>query len=196
VAGHNEHLRCALRAVACLCLALYAVGGQAGAADDVHRFIDERGVPHFSNVPADPRYRPYLRATAEITPAAATDRPSVILFAPPLVAPGSEFAVNVLLAAPADVFGWVDITFDPTVLTPGAVSVEHELPSANVVRLSVNGGPSADFSAELHFRANAARISSTSIGLGEVALKTSSSGKPVVTRKPPAASIAFLSLGQ
>ena len=120
----------------------------------------------------------------------------MILFAPPLVAPGSEFAANVLLAAPADVYGWVDITFDPAALTLGAVSVEHELPSANVVRVKVDGGPSADFSAELHFRANAPRISSTNIGLGEAALKISSSGKTVVTRKPPAASIAFLSLGQ
>jgi hypothetical protein len=120
----------------------------------------------------------------------------VILFAPPLVAPGSEFTANVLLAAPADVYGWIDITFDPAALTLGAVSVEHELPSANIVRVKVNGGPSADFSAELHFRANASRISSTNIGLGEAALKTSSSGKPVVTRKPPAASIAFLSFGQ
>jgi hypothetical protein len=196
VAGHNEHLRCALRAAACLCLALCAVGGWSVAADEIHYFRDERGVAHFSNVPADPRYRPYLRATAEAGINATTDRPSVILFAPPLVAPGSEFAANVVLAAPADVYGWVDIAFDPAALTLGAVSVEHELPSANIVRLKVDGGPSADFSAELHFRANASRISSTNIGLGEAALKTSSSGKPVVARKPPAASIAFLSLGQ
>jgi hypothetical protein len=120
----------------------------------------------------------------------------VILFAPPLVAPGSEFTANVLLAAPADVYGWVDITFDPAALTLGAVSVEHELPSANIVRVKVTAGPSADFSAELHFRANTSRISSTNIGLGEADLKISSSGKTVVTRKPPAAAIAFLSLGQ
>jgi hypothetical protein len=119
------------------------------------------------------------------------------LFAPPLVAPGSEFAANVLLAAPADVYGWIDITFDPAALTLGAVSVEHERPSPNVVRLKVNGGPSANFSAELHFRAgHGSRISSTNIGLVEASLKTSNSGKPVVARKPPVASIAFLSLGQ
>src|SRR5262249_50209679 len=141
-------------------------------------------------------YRPYLRGAVEPGPEMRIARSSVILFAPPLVAPGSEFAVNVLLAASADVFGWVDITFDPAVLTPRTVSVEHELPSANVVRLKVNGGPSADFSAELSFRANASHVSSTSISLKGSALKTSSSGKPVIARKPPDASIAFLSLGQ
>ena len=124
----NDHLHSLSRLTAGLCLALCAVGGQSGAADEIHYFADERGVHHFSNVPADPRYRPYLRATAEAGVIAAPDRPSVILFAPPLVAPGSEFAANVLLAAPADVYGWVDITFDPAALTLGAVSVEHGCP--------------------------------------------------------------------
>jgi hypothetical protein len=32
--------------------------------DEVHRFIDERGVAHFSNVPADPRYRLFFQAIA------------------------------------------------------------------------------------------------------------------------------------
>jgi hypothetical protein len=185
-----------LRVTACLGLALGVVGGWSVAADEIHHFRDERGVPHFSNVPADPRYRLYSRDVVEPFAEAIAARPSVILFAPPLVAPGSEFAVNVLLAAPGDVYGYVDITFDSAALALRAVSVEHELPSANVVRLRVSGGPSAEFSAELHFRAKPTRISSTNIGLGEAALKTSNSGKPVVARKPPVASIAFLSLGQ
>jgi hypothetical protein len=195
-AAEDARPRRHLRVAACLWATLCAVCGVSRAADEIHHFVDERGVAHFSNVPADPRYRLLLQATSAPRTDATTDRPSVILFAPPLVAPGSEFAVNVLLGAPADVYGSVDITFDPAALTLAAVSVEHELPWANVVRLKVNGGPSADFSAELNFRANASRISSTNIGLGEAALKTGSSGQPVVTRKPPAASIAFLSVGQ
>ena len=194
--GRNRNFRRPLGTTACIFLALCAVGRQSQAADEIHFFVDERGVQHFSNVPADPRYRLYLRDSVEPTAEATAGRSSVILFAPPLIAPGSEFTVNVLLAPSAGVYGWVDITFDPTVLTPGTVSVEHELPSANVVRLKVSGGPSAEFSAELHFRAHASRTASTNIGLGEVTLKMNSSGKPVVARKPPAASIAFLSLGQ
>jgi hypothetical protein len=194
--GFTVRPRRQTRVAARLCFALCVVGGRWAAADEIHYFVDERGVSHFSNVPADPRYRLYLRDSVEPAVEATGDRPSVILFAPPLVAPGSEFGVNVLLSAPANVYGWVDITFDSAALTLRSVSVEHEVPSANVVRVKVSGGPSADSSAELHFRANASRISSTNIGLGEAALKTSSSGKPVVARKPPAASIAFLSLGQ
>ena len=196
VTGERMRLARNLRLIAHLPLALCGIVAAPSLAGEIYYFADESAVPHFSNVPADPRYRPYLRTTAEAGISATADRPSVILFAPPLVAPGSEFAATVLLAAPADVYGWVDITFDPAALTLGAITVEHELPSAGVVRLKVNGGASAEFSAELQFRAKQARISSTDIGLGEVALKTSSSGKPVVTRKPPAASIAFLSLGQ
>ena len=195
VAGHNEHLRCALRAGACLCLALWAVGSQSGAANEIHYFADERGVPHFSNVPADPRYRPYLHATAEPEVTATTERPSVVMFAPPLVAPGDEFAVSVLLATPVNVHGWVEIGFDPAALALVGVSVEHEVPSANVARLKVYGGPTAEFSAELHFRANASQSSSTRISLAQADLKTRG-GKPVATRKPPATPIAFLSLGQ
>jgi hypothetical protein len=30
------------------------------AADKLYYFVDERGTPHFSNVPTDKRYRPYL----------------------------------------------------------------------------------------------------------------------------------------
>jgi hypothetical protein len=30
----------------------------AHSADRLYHFVDEQGVPHFSNVPADPRYRP------------------------------------------------------------------------------------------------------------------------------------------
>jgi hypothetical protein len=177
-----------------LCLALCAVG-QSGAADEIHYFADERGVAHFSNVPADSRYRPYLRATAEIGVAATTDRPSVIMFAPPLVAPGSEFVVNIVLAAATDVHGWVDIGFDAAALKLVGASVAHETPSDNVARLKVSGGSSAEFSAELLFRASASQSSPTSIALAHAALKTDG-GKPVVARKPPAIPIAFLSFGQ
>src|SRR5262245_18056862 len=118
--GRSRHRY--MRMAGCICLALWSVGGRLAAEDEVHRFIDERGVQHFSNVPADPRYRLYLRDSVEPTAEATANRPSVILFAPPLVAPDSEFAVSVLLGAPADVYGWIDITFDPAALTLRAVS--------------------------------------------------------------------------
>ena len=53
-----------LRVTACLCFALRVVVGDSAVAEEIHSFVDERGVPHFSNVPADPRYRLFLQAKA------------------------------------------------------------------------------------------------------------------------------------
>ncbi|MCW5620284.1 MAG: DUF4124 domain-containing protein [Burkholderiales bacterium] len=40
------------------------------ASEILYYFVDERGVPHFSNVPTDARYRPFARVSV------ATDTPS------------------------------------------------------------------------------------------------------------------------
>ncbi len=57
------------RTARALVLALAAVvagPGEAPAGSDViYRFVDERGVLHLSNVPADPRYRPAGRLSEE-----------------------------------------------------------------------------------------------------------------------------------
>lgn len=37
----------------------------SGAADRLYYFVDEHGTPHFSNVPADKRYRPYATITED-----------------------------------------------------------------------------------------------------------------------------------
>lgn len=37
----------------------------SGAADKLYYFVDEHGTPHFSNVPADKRYRPYATITED-----------------------------------------------------------------------------------------------------------------------------------
>lgn len=39
-----------------LAVAAALAGGRAAWADTLYRFVDERGVVHFSNVPSDPRY--------------------------------------------------------------------------------------------------------------------------------------------
>ena len=123
------------------------------AADEVHHFV-EAWRPTLFECPRGSALSTVSAGYGEARINATTDRPSVILFAPPLVAPGREFAVNVLLSAPADVYGWVDITFDPAALTPGAVSVEHERPSANVVASKSMEGR-RPISRRAHSRANA-----------------------------------------
>jgi len=44
------------------------------AADHIYAFTDEKGVAHFTNVPADPRYKPYTGAAME-SPSLAPGRP-------------------------------------------------------------------------------------------------------------------------
>lgn len=51
------------------------------AADKLYYFVDENGTPHFSNVPADKRYRPYLLVHEEgpagvVPPPPARDVPA------------------------------------------------------------------------------------------------------------------------
>src|SRR5262245_38226339 len=89
------------RVMAYLCLAFCAVDGRPGAADEIRYFVDERGVPHFSNVPADRRYRYVLPSTAaprsdpragppEAVPGLneTAGPPAVSIFAPPIVKRG------------------------------------------------------------------------------------------------------------
>jgi len=44
------------RMVAALVAALLAAATAPAAADTLYRFVDEKGVVHFSNIPSDPRY--------------------------------------------------------------------------------------------------------------------------------------------
>jgi soluble lytic murein transglycosylase-like protein len=55
--------RTSLRIAALLALLLGASGG-AARAEQVYRYVDERGVLHLSNVPADQRYREYRVGSA------------------------------------------------------------------------------------------------------------------------------------
>ena len=88
--GFTVRPRRQTRVAARLCFALCVVGGRWAAADEIHYFVDERGVSHFSNVPADPRYRLYLRDSVEPGPQVSTARPSVILFARRLSLPAAN----------------------------------------------------------------------------------------------------------
>ncbi len=52
------------------CAGLFAVLGllaasssALAASETLYHFVDERGIPHFSNVPLDKRYRPFARVS-------------------------------------------------------------------------------------------------------------------------------------
>ena len=182
-------------ATACLCLALAAITGQSPAADRIYYFLDERGVAHFSNVPADPRYRVFLRATPELSPGVTAGSPEVVVFAPPMVDRGSEFSVSILLAGSAAARGWLEFSFDPAVLTLVGATVDHDAPGTGRVRLKVAGAPSAQFSADLHFLASGDAAEATSIDLMQMSLVTAK-GEAVVANIPPAALVAISSFAR
>jgi hypothetical protein len=175
-----------------MCLALVAVAGRSGAADRIYYFLDERGVAHFSNVPADPRYRLFLRSTTEPSPDANGVSPEVIVFAPPMVDRGSEFSVTILLAGSSAVQGWLEFSFDTAVLTLLSATSQHDAPEPGRVRLRVPGDMSTPFSADLHFRASATASDATSIDLMQTSLITAN-GESVVANTPAAALVAISS---
>ena len=51
------------------------------ALEQLYYFTDDRGVPHYSNIPSDPRYKP-LPLGLSYSPATSTDRP---VAEPPMV---------------------------------------------------------------------------------------------------------------
>jgi hypothetical protein len=55
---------------------LWLSSSVAAGADRIYFFVDEQGVPHFSNVPADPRYMP-MEQDARPTPLPARAPPAV-----------------------------------------------------------------------------------------------------------------------
>lgn len=61
-----------------------AAPGCGAAADMVYYFVDEKGVPHYSNVPADPRYKPLgpSGAAGSLAPAPAASPPAPVTAAP------------------------------------------------------------------------------------------------------------------
>jgi hypothetical protein len=165
---------------------------QAAVDETYYYFIDEGGITHFSNVPTDSRYRPLLRSTAAPDFDGA-DPPAVSLFAPPTVGQGSEFTVSIVFANVAALEGWLEIGFDPAVLTLVGTNADQEIRDAGRVRVTVRGDPSSRPSADLQFFASGHTSKPTTIIVTETSLETGT-GEPVGI--PPAAEVAISSFGR
>jgi hypothetical protein len=67
-------------------LLLTACGSACGSAGEaMYYFVDEKGVPHYSNVPSDPRYRPLqqVREVGDATPSVpALSGPASVITVP------------------------------------------------------------------------------------------------------------------
>jgi hypothetical protein len=182
-----------VRVTACLCwFSCAAIASNLATAEDIYYFDDERGIGHFSNVPSDPRYQLLLRFSTPRRPDRSSNSAAVVLFAPPIVAPGNQFVVNVMFSSPASVHGWLEIGFDPVALTLRAVSMNYETPQAGRMRLLL-AREQAAFSADLHFEANAQASEQTSIEVVQTSLSTVN-GRSLLPSVAEIAPIAISSL--
>jgi hypothetical protein len=124
------------------------------AAEPLYYFVDERGVPHFSNVPHDARYRPLAGGLALSTgaPVQAADGPVLIVTVLPAVAkPAQRIEATVTLPGSPSMRGLVEVQFDPNLLAFEDSSVEAYLAAPGRVHVEIEPGIAAAFMAAVEF---------------------------------------------
>lgn len=115
-------------------------------------FVDDRGVPHFSNVPHDPRYRPFMEHQVIAPRFDELAQPlEVILLGPSAATKGKEIEFSVTIPDSPSVSGAVELAFDPAALQFDWSSVEADLMSPGRLRLAVEPGIAAAFAADVRF---------------------------------------------
>jgi hypothetical protein len=120
-------------------LIMRAVPGDA--AEAMYHFTDEHGVPHFSNLPLDPRYRLLVPTESEAAP--AEPAAEVDIDAPDQAVLGDMFEISVSMdKVQRAATGYLELSFDPEALSLQAISVDANLTEPGKVRidLSVAGG--------------------------------------------------------
>ena len=110
-----------------------------GAEETLYHFLDEQGVPHFSNQPIDPRYLPLTPgggtdAARSGTQAAAAE---VQITAPEQAALGETFDVVLSLPQALPGSGFVELAFDPEAISLQAISVDASVSEPGRVRIDV-----------------------------------------------------------
>jgi hypothetical protein len=132
--------RCIVPATAAVILSIYPCS--ARTAETLYHFLDEKGVPHFSNHPLDPRYRPLAAAAG---PGAAAPQaapgPELMISAPDQAALGDMFEISLTLPEPAAATGYVELSFDPEALALTAISVEASVTEPGKVRIELKLDP-------------------------------------------------------
>lgn len=140
---------------------------QAGvlAAEPLYHFVDERGVPHFSNHPLDPRYRPIGAAQpAQPVPAAEPAR-EVTIAAPDRAALGESFEVTLSLANPPAGRGHLELSFDAEAISLQAISADATQTEPGKVRVEVTLDPSQPAQALVNLSFQAIATAPTQAGL-------------------------------
>jgi hypothetical protein len=153
------------------------------AAETLYYFIDEHGVPHFSNHPLDPRYRPL--ATKDSESAGGRRAPiaadlHVEVMAPEQAVISDLFDVTISVAQPRSATGYLELSFDPEIISLQAISVDGSLTEPGKVRIEVklDAGQQVQTLASFSFQAVAQAPAQTSIQITQLEL-FDPSGQPV-----------------
>jgi hypothetical protein len=154
----------------------------ASAQEKLYSFTDERGVPHFSNQPIDPRYKLVspAGAAAGAPPGPADQAAAVDLVAPDQAALGEMFEVTISMANAIAGAGYLELSFDPETLSLQAISVDANLTEPGKVRidLHLDAAQPAQILASLSFQAVASGPTQASIQVTQLEL-FKVSGEPV-----------------
>ena len=128
-----------------LAASLVALSPEGAGSDILYHFTDEHGVPHFSNQPLDPRYRPIQPSSPslldEVKSSAVRgteDSPEVSVVAPAEAVLGDVFDITVYIATSTASTGWVELSFDPDTLELDGLSVAGDALEPGNVRLEVH----------------------------------------------------------
>jgi len=174
-----------------ICFLLAIVLAPLAQAQEVFYFIDERGVPHFSNAPRDSRYKPFMDGQSD-RPGGRDRLPELALqlSAPDTIKGNAEFSVLVSCSRCISVRGWADITFDPSVLGLADVSTPHYSVADGQVRVELTPEHSQAALSRLLFSPSAYARAPTTLRIIGAELK-GEDGKVVEVALPPAAHIAI-----
>jgi hypothetical protein len=162
-----------LRCLPLLC-AMLCIGTAARAAETLYWFVDEHGVPHFSNQPADPRYKPLQSAEPVRARQPGASAVEVDITAPDQASLGEMFEVTLSVGRPPAGTGYVELSFDPEALSLQAISVDASLTEPGRVRIDVrlDPGQPGQTLANLSFQAVAALPTQAALQVTQLELFT------------------------
>lgn len=166
--------RVARPAAWCSAWALLLAAAAPRAAEPLFYFIDERGVPHFSNVPHDARYRPLADVVAldsRRDPEAPRGLRLALTGPAERVRRGQRVEVSITLPASQNMRGLVELRFDPAVLDFDQASTDAYLAGPGRLRLEMEPGIASVFEAAVMFRATAAASGRTTLSGAVVELE-------------------------
>jgi hypothetical protein len=144
------------------------------AAERLFYFVDERGVPHFSNVPEDARYRPLdsaITLLAAREPRASAGLGLVLTGPAEHVRRGQRVEVSITLPGSQNMRGLVELRFDPAALDFDEASTDAYLAGPGRLRLEMEPGIASVFEAAVMFRATAAAFGRTRLSGAVVELE-------------------------